>query len=54
VSLAMLAIALMTVLQAQRFGWIGSGFLAPPVVSAIYFARRFKRRRSAESRPYAG
>jgi NCS2 family nucleobase:cation symporter-2 len=54
VSLAMLVIALMTVLQAQRFGWIGSGFLAPPVVSAIYFARRFKRRRSAESRPYAG
>ena len=38
VSLTMLAIALMTVLQAQRFGWIGSGFLAPPVVSAIYFA----------------
>jgi len=38
VSLAMLGIALMTVLQAQRFGWIGSGFLAPPVVSAIYFA----------------
>jgi xanthine/uracil permease len=38
VSLAMLGIALMTVLQAQRLGWIGSGFLAPPVVSAIYFA----------------
>jgi NCS2 family nucleobase:cation symporter-2 len=38
VSLAMLGIAIMTVLQVQRFGWIGSGFLAPPVVSAIYFA----------------
>jgi xanthine permease XanP len=38
VSLAMLAIALMTILQAQRLGWVGSGFLAPPVVSAIYFA----------------
>ena len=38
VSLAMLGIAVMTVLQAQRFGWIGSGYLAPPVVSAIYFA----------------
>lgn len=37
VSLAMLGIAAMTVLQAQRFSWIGSGFLAPPVVSAIYF-----------------
>ncbi len=38
VSLAMLGIAAMTVLQAQRLGWVGSGFLAPPVVSAIYFA----------------
>lgn len=38
VSLAMLAIAIMTILQVQRFGWIGSGFVAPPVVSAIYFA----------------
>ena len=35
VSLAMLGIAAMTVLQAQRFGWIGSGFLAPPVVSDL-------------------
>ncbi len=38
VSLAMLGIAIMTMLQVQRFGWIGSGFVAPPVVSAIYFA----------------
>ncbi|MGH7915650.1 MAG: solute carrier family 23 protein, partial [Candidatus Binataceae bacterium] len=38
VSLAMLGIAIMTVLQAQRWGLVGSGFVAPPVVSAIYFA----------------
>ena len=34
----MLAIAIMTTLQVQRLGWVGSGFVAPPVVSAIYFA----------------
>jgi xanthine permease XanP len=38
VALAMLAIAIMTTLQVQRLGWVGSGFVAPPVVSAIYFA----------------
>ncbi|MBV8774463.1 MAG: hypothetical protein JO166_19320, partial [Deltaproteobacteria bacterium] len=38
VGLAMLGIAVMTVLQVQRLGIVGSGFVAPPVVSAIYFA----------------
>jgi xanthine permease XanP len=38
VGLGMIAIALSTLLQAHRLGPVGSGYLAPPVVSAIYFA----------------
>jgi NCS2 family nucleobase:cation symporter-2 len=38
VGLGMIAIALATLLQAHRMGPAGSGYLAPPVVSAIYFA----------------
>jgi xanthine permease XanP len=38
VSLSMVAIALATLLQAHRLGPAGSGYLAAPVVSAIYFA----------------
>jgi xanthine permease XanP len=38
VGLGMIAIALATLLQAHRLGPVGSGYLAPPVVSAIYFA----------------
>jgi xanthine permease XanP len=38
VSLGMLAVAVATLLQAYRFGPVGSGYLIPPVVSAIYFA----------------
>src|ERR1700677_491318 len=38
VGLGMIAIALATLLQAPRLGPVGSGYLAPPVVSAIYFA----------------
>lgn len=34
--LAMVAVGFLTVLQSLRFGWIGSGYLCPPVVSAIY------------------
>ena len=34
VGLGMIAIALATVLQAHRLGPVGSGYLAPPVVSA--------------------
>ena len=37
VSLAMLGIALATVIQVRRWGPVGSGFVAPPVISAIYF-----------------
>src|SRR6202453_1364656 len=36
VGLAMIAVAVMTVLQSLRVGQIGSGYLCPPVVSAIY------------------
>jgi xanthine permease XanP len=36
-ALAMVAVALLTILQSLRFGWLGSGYLCPPVVSAIYF-----------------
>jgi NCS2 family nucleobase:cation symporter-2 len=36
VGLAMIAVALMTVLQSLRLGPVGSGYLCPPVVSAIY------------------
>jgi NCS2 family nucleobase:cation symporter-2 len=36
IGLAMLAIAFLTVLQSLRRGPIGSGYLCPPVVSAIY------------------
>ena len=36
VGLAMIAVALMTVLQSLRLGRLGSGYLCPPVVSAIY------------------
>jgi xanthine permease XanP len=38
VALGMIAIALATLLQAHRLGPVGAGYLAPPVVSAIYFA----------------
>lgn len=34
--LAMIAVAFLTVLQSRRLGPIGSGYLCPPVVSAIY------------------
>jgi len=34
--LAMIAVAFMTVLQSLRVGPVGSGYLCPPVVSAIY------------------
>jgi NCS2 family nucleobase:cation symporter-2 len=34
--LAMLAVAFLTVLQSRRLGPVGSGYLCPPVVSAIY------------------
>jgi xanthine permease XanP len=36
IGLAMIAVALMTVLQSLRLGPVGSGYLCPPVVSAIY------------------
>jgi xanthine permease XanP len=36
VGLAMIAVAVMTVLQSLQLGKIGSGYLCPPVVSAIY------------------
>jgi xanthine permease XanP len=35
-ALAMVAVAFLTVLQSLRLGWVGSGYLCPPVVSAIY------------------
>jgi NCS2 family nucleobase:cation symporter-2 len=35
-ALAMVAVALLTILQSLRFSWLGSGYLCPPVVSAIY------------------
>src|SRR3954469_15737326 len=35
-ALSMIAVAFLTVLQSLRLGPIGSGYLAPPVVSAIY------------------
>ena len=38
IALAMIAIAVMTILQALHRGPIGSGYLAPPVVSAIYLS----------------
>jgi len=38
VGLGMIAIALATLLQAHRLGPVGSGYLAPPVVSAIYLS----------------
>ena len=36
IGLAMIAIAFMTVLQSLRLGPVGSGYLCPPLVSAIY------------------
>ena len=36
IGLAMIAVALMTILQSLRLGAVGSGYLCPPVVSAIY------------------
>src|SRR5262245_2456226 len=35
-ALSMLAVAFLTILQSLRFSWLGSGYLCPPVVSAIY------------------
>jgi len=35
-ALAMVAVAFVTILQSLRLGWLGSGYLCPPVVSAIY------------------
>lgn len=37
VSFSLIALAVATVLQALKKGPIGSGFMAPPVISAIYF-----------------
>jgi NCS2 family nucleobase:cation symporter-2 len=37
-SLSMVAIGLGTVLQAARWGPVGSGYLCPPITSAIYLA----------------
>jgi xanthine permease XanP len=34
-ALAMIAVAFLTVLQSLGLGWVGSGYLCPPVVSAI-------------------
>ena len=36
VGLSMIAVAFMTVLQSLRLRFVGSGYLCPPVVSAIY------------------
>src|SRR6516225_7617310 len=36
ISLAMIAVAFTTVLQSLRLGPVGSGYLCPPVVTAIY------------------
>ncbi|HEX9168549.1 MAG TPA: solute carrier family 23 protein, partial [Roseiarcus sp.] len=36
IGFAMIAIALTTVLQSLRLGPVGSGYLCPPIVSAIY------------------
>lgn len=36
ISLAMIAVAFMTLLQSLRLGPVGSGYLCPPVVTAIY------------------
>jgi len=36
IGLAMVAVAFMTILQSLRLGPVGSGYLCPPVVSAIY------------------
>jgi hypothetical protein len=33
--LAMIAVSFLTILQSLRFGRVGSGYLCPPVVSAI-------------------
>lgn len=38
VSMSLIAMAVATLLQARRFGPIGSGFLAPHITSAIYLA----------------
>ncbi len=35
-ALAMVAVAFLTILQSLRCRWVGSGYLCPPVVSAIY------------------
>jgi xanthine permease XanP len=35
-ALAMIAVALLTVLQSLRLGRVGSGYLCPPVISATY------------------
>ena len=31
----MIAVGFLTILQSLRLGWVGSGYLCPPVVSAI-------------------
>jgi xanthine permease XanP len=36
IGLAMIAVAFMTIIQSLRLGPVGSGYLCPPVVSAIY------------------
>jgi xanthine permease XanP len=36
IGLAMIAVAFVTILQSLRLGPVGSGYLCPPVVSAIY------------------
>jgi NCS2 family nucleobase:cation symporter-2 len=46
--LAMIAVAFLTVLQSLRLGRIGSGYLCPPVVSAIYLPSAMRRRPSLD------
>jgi xanthine permease XanP len=47
IGFAMIAVALMTILQSLRLGPVGSGYLCPPVVSAIYLRASPSPHRSA-------
>ena len=52
-SLGMIALAISTVLQCLPKGPVGSGYLAPPIFSAIYIGPAVWRPAPAGFRPYS-
>jgi xanthine permease XanP len=52
--LAMIAVGFLTILQSLRLGGVGSGYLCPPVVSAIYLPSSRPPRRVSDFPSFVG